>query len=354
MNFTAGGGSSSVFSSALKACGREHVDLVQDDDLEARPGPGGSAAASRSSRTSSTLLLLAASSSTTSGWRSARMARHSGQTPQGSGVGPPVPSGPTQFSARAMMRAVVVLPTPRTPVSMKACGDAALGEGVAQGADQRVLADQLGEGGGAVLAGEHAVGRAVGRAAAGRGRRAAAAAVAASPSPNRPGPSAGGGSGRPSSRGWSSSAASPVPNRVLAMPARRTSKAGWGWKAGEATRARTRCGCFLPDLTGLARRPSVTGLPIWTISCLGRRGARREGHPGRRLAAVRFEGIAGAPSAFGQIAGVAAGDGWTPCGFPPAACPWVWTNRRGRRGLRRMPDGLSSGRCVHSDKSQEL
>jgi hypothetical protein len=32
-----------------------------------------------------------------------------------------IASGPMQFSARAMMRAVVVLPTPRTPVSMKAC-----------------------------------------------------------------------------------------------------------------------------------------------------------------------------------------------------------------------------------------
>ena len=42
-------------------------------------------------------------------------------TPQGSAVGPPLPSGPMQLSARAMMRAVVVLPTPRTPVSMKAC-----------------------------------------------------------------------------------------------------------------------------------------------------------------------------------------------------------------------------------------
>ncbi len=48
------------------------------------------------------------------------MAVQFGHTPQGVAVGPPVPSGPTQFSARAMMRAVVVLPTPRTPVSMKA------------------------------------------------------------------------------------------------------------------------------------------------------------------------------------------------------------------------------------------
>jgi hypothetical protein len=32
----------------------------------------------------------------------------------------PVPSGPTQFSALAISRAVEVLPTPRTPVSRKA------------------------------------------------------------------------------------------------------------------------------------------------------------------------------------------------------------------------------------------
>ena len=35
-------------------------------------------------------------------------------------VGPPVPSGPMQFSPLAMIRAVVVLPTPRTPVMTKA------------------------------------------------------------------------------------------------------------------------------------------------------------------------------------------------------------------------------------------
>src|ERR1700732_324806 len=49
------------------------------------------------------------------------MARHGSHTPHGAIVGPPVPPGPTQLSARARMRAVVVLPTPRTPVRMKAC-----------------------------------------------------------------------------------------------------------------------------------------------------------------------------------------------------------------------------------------
>ena len=56
-----------------------------------------------------------------------------------------LPSGPMQLSARAMMRAVVVLPTPRTPVSMKACAMRPGGEGVGQRADQRLLADQAGE-----------------------------------------------------------------------------------------------------------------------------------------------------------------------------------------------------------------
>jgi hypothetical protein len=46
---------------------------------------------------------------------------HWSQTPQGSGVGAPAPSGPMQFRPRAMIRAVVVLPMPRMPVSMKAC-----------------------------------------------------------------------------------------------------------------------------------------------------------------------------------------------------------------------------------------
>src|SRR5690242_15826273 len=34
-----------------------------------------------------------------------------------------------------------------------------------------------------------------------------------------------------------------------------------GWEAGPTTRAETRYGCFLPDLTGLARRPSIANLP---------------------------------------------------------------------------------------------
>ena len=62
----------------------------------------------------------AASISNTSTCRSWAIALQFSHTPQGEAVGPPLPSGPVQLSARAMMRAVVVLPTPRTPVRMKA------------------------------------------------------------------------------------------------------------------------------------------------------------------------------------------------------------------------------------------
>jgi len=45
------------------------------------------------------------------------------------------------------------------------------------------------------------------------------------------------------------------------------------------TRAETRCGCFLPDLTGLARRPSTAGLPTPHIMLcrLGRKSAMAGG-----------------------------------------------------------------------------
>ena len=73
------------------------------------------------SRMSSTLVCDAASISITSMCRPSAIARHGSQTPHGVIVGPPCPSGPMQFSALAISRAVEVLPTPRTPVSRKAC-----------------------------------------------------------------------------------------------------------------------------------------------------------------------------------------------------------------------------------------
>ena len=87
------------------------------------------------------------------------MATQGSQTPQGWMVGSVrLPSGPMQLSARAMMRAVVVLPTPRTPGEHEGMGDAAGGEGVGQGAHQRLLPDQAGEIGRAVFARQDAIG----------------------------------------------------------------------------------------------------------------------------------------------------------------------------------------------------
>ncbi len=92
--------------------------------------------------------------------------------------------------------------------------DAAGGDGVRQGAHQRFLPDQLREGGRPVLAGENAIG------------------------------------GRWFGHG--------VP-----ATARR-------WEAGRTTQAETRYGCFLPDLTGLARDLPAANLPPHYIACAGR------------------------------------------------------------------------------------
>jgi hypothetical protein len=77
----------------------------------------------------------------------ARVARAAGV-----GVGPC-----SQLSARARMRAVVVLPQPREPAKTNACAMRPL-DGVAQRARHRLLADDLVEPLRAPLAGEHLVG----------------------------------------------------------------------------------------------------------------------------------------------------------------------------------------------------
>ena len=68
------------------------------------------------SRTLSTPVCVAASISSTSMSRPSAISTHASQTPHGSAVGPF-----TQLSARASMRAVVVLPQPRGPANTKAC-----------------------------------------------------------------------------------------------------------------------------------------------------------------------------------------------------------------------------------------
>ena len=68
------------------------------------------------SRTLSMPVCVAASISSTSMSRPSAISTQASQTPHGSAVGPF-----TQFSARARMRAVVVLPTPRGPANTNAC-----------------------------------------------------------------------------------------------------------------------------------------------------------------------------------------------------------------------------------------
>ncbi|RIH83620.1 hypothetical protein Mrose_02978 [Calidithermus roseus] len=108
MKITCSGGSSSVFSRALKAL----LDIMWASSRITTlrlPKSGASRIFSRSSRTSSTELLLAASISSTSGCRPSRTRRQPSHTPQG------LRSGPVQLTAWAMRRALVVLPTPRGP-----------------------------------------------------------------------------------------------------------------------------------------------------------------------------------------------------------------------------------------------
>ncbi|GAC1479162.1 MAG: hypothetical protein NVS2B11_03120 [Acetobacteraceae bacterium] len=118
------------------------------------------------------------------------MAVQLGQTPQGVAVGPPVPSGPMQFSARAMMRAVVVLPTPRTPVSIQAWARRPWAKALRR---MRTIASwpiSCSKVAGRYLRASTRYGAA--------GSAWATGAAAGAGSPNRPGPS-GGGSGRMSS-----------------------------------------------------------------------------------------------------------------------------------------------------------
>ena len=115
------------------------------------------------SRTSSTPVWLAASISITSICRPSAIATHGSQTPQGSIVGPPCPSGPMQLSALAISRAVEVLPTPRTPVSRKAWASRPRWIALPSVVHHRVLADQLGEALRPVFAGEDAIDLSLGR-----------------------------------------------------------------------------------------------------------------------------------------------------------------------------------------------
>ena len=115
MNFTWGGGSSSVLRKALKA---PTVSMCTSSTITTlkRSLCGRYGIDSWSRRTSSTPLFDAPSISSTSVSRPAVISTQIAHVPHGSGVGPD-----SQLSALASRRAVVVLPTPRTPVKRKAC-----------------------------------------------------------------------------------------------------------------------------------------------------------------------------------------------------------------------------------------
>src|SRR5207248_7957614 len=69
----------------------------------------------------------------------------------------------------------------------------------------------------------------------------------------------------------------------------------------QTTQAGTRYGCFLPDLTGLARGLSAADLPPHYIRCPGPSGKfqvpRQTATPGRRTATPRASRSADSPAA---------------------------------------------------------
>ena len=238
-NFTCGGGSSKVFNSALKAL-RDSIWTSSMTKTLVRACMGRKRVASMISRTSSTPVRLAASISTTSGWRSARIPVQLAQTPQGSAVGPPDPSGPVQFKARAIMRAVVVLPTPRTPVSMNACATRPVANALRR---MRTIAS-------CPIRSSKIVGRYF-RASTRYGVACTGSGIAmGSDSPNSPGPSGGGGGG-------SSSGGSSWNRPDMRAVFRRRSGGYLSQRGGRPANdpGVTRRGCFLPDLTRVDKAP---------------------------------------------------------------------------------------------------
>ncbi len=111
MKMRCSGGSSTIFSSALKPCG---VTMCASSmtKMRYRDSAGAYIALSRRSRMSSTLLCDAASNSTTSRLPGppGPSATHDAHFPHGVAVGPS-----TQLRLRAKMRADDVLPQPRGP-----------------------------------------------------------------------------------------------------------------------------------------------------------------------------------------------------------------------------------------------
>ena len=110
INIRCAGGSSKIFSRALKAA-MESICTSSMMYTRFFTAVGENTASSRRARTLSTPLLEAASSSTTSRIEPSRMPRQDGHCPQGLPF-----TGCSQLTARAKMRAQVVLPVPRVPM----------------------------------------------------------------------------------------------------------------------------------------------------------------------------------------------------------------------------------------------
>src|SRR5690349_17702486 len=146
----------------------------------------------------------------TSTWRSSPIATQCTHRPHGSTVGPPEPSGPTQLRARARIRAVVVLPTPRTPVRIKAWAIRPVA--IAFDRVRTITSCPISSA------------KVEGRYLRARTRYGTAESL------------------------------------IIANHAETR-------ETGRTTQIGARYGCFLPDLTGLARDLSVAGLPSHYISC---------------------------------------------------------------------------------------
>src|SRR4051812_25706764 len=194
------------------------------------------------SRMSSIPVWLAASISITSMCRPSEIALHGSQTLHGVMVGPPCPSGPMQFSALAISRAVEVLPTPRTPVSRKAW--AMRPRSMALASVFTIASWPISS---AKVCGRYL------RARTRYGEALAAGGAWSARSSPRPGDSAS--SITPDLRAYS-----------------------YDCEEVEADDpARNRCGCFLPDLTRLATAPSADFRErIWAKACIDASSWQRE------------------------------------------------------------------------------
>ena len=159
MKTTCGGGSSSVFSSALKALRRQHVDFVDDVDLVARLDWAIAHAVDQLANVVDAGMRLAASISITSGCRSSAIAcadravvgRARGRA--GVAVGSRIVQGPRDDPRGGG------LPDAAHPGQDKGMRQAVRVYGVGQGSDHGLLADQVGEGRRPVLARQHPIGR---------------------------------------------------------------------------------------------------------------------------------------------------------------------------------------------------